>query len=117
MRGRGFGVSLHRMEKSYAVTWQDGAGPVNRGKLELRPVDSVLEGSDGSSPQTQRVDFGQVTSIHVARTPAERLSGLQTLVINRGSASSLRIAGVAQPGLVSELAEALTILRARATAP
>ena len=105
------------MEKSYAVTWQDGAGPVHRGKLELRTADFLLEGSDGSARQTQRVEYGNVTGIHVARTPAERLSGRQTLVIDRASVASLKIAGVAQPGLVSELAEALTILQARAAGP
>ncbi len=99
------------MKASYAVTWQEGAGPVQHGKLVLRPDGLVLEGSDGFGPKTQSVGYGEMTGVYAARTPSERLSGRQTLVLDRGSAVSLRIAGVAHPGFVSELAERLTILR------
>lgn len=100
------------MRASYAVTWQEGAEPVQHGKLELRLGALVLEGSDRTGPQRRDVAYNEVTSAHVARTPGERLSGRQTLVVDRRSARSLRIAGVAQqPGIISELAERLTALR------
>src|SRR5438128_7406094 len=38
------------MTATYAVTWQEGGGPVRHGKLELRPGTLVLEGSDCSGP-------------------------------------------------------------------
>jgi hypothetical protein len=52
-----------------------------------------------------------VTSAQLTRVPTERLSGRPTLVVDRCGATSLRIAGVAQPGIISELAESLTVLR------
>lgn len=98
------------MQASYAVTWQVGAEPIQHGKLELRSGALVLEGADGAGPHRRDVAYGDMTSVQVARTPSERLSGRQTLVVDRRSATSLRIAGVAQPGIISELAESLTAL-------
>jgi hypothetical protein len=100
------------MRTTYAVTWQEGAGPVRHGKLEFHPSALVLEGFDRHGPQSQRIGYDHVTSLHVARTPSERLAGRQTLVIHRGTGASLRITGVVQPGIVTELAESLTVLRA-----
>jgi hypothetical protein len=99
------------MKASYAVAWQEGADPVRHGKLELRPGALVLEGSDCVGPRRRQVAYDEVTSAHVARIPGDRLSGRQTLVVDRRSATSLRIAGVAQPGIILELAENLTALR------
>ncbi|MEK6274479.1 MAG: hypothetical protein AABM30_03990 [Actinomycetota bacterium] len=99
------------MKASYAVTWQEGVGPVLHGKLELRSDALVLEGSDCNGPQRQDVAYYDVTSAQVARIPSERLSGRQTLVVDHGAAGALKIAGVAQPGIISELAENLTALR------
>jgi len=100
------------MNASYAVTWQEGAGPIRHGKLELRPRMLVLEGSNCSGPPQSRViAYGEVTSAQVTRIPSERLSDRPTLVVDRLGATSLRIAGVTQPGIISELAESLTVLR------
>jgi hypothetical protein len=100
------------VKASYAVTWQEGAGPVQRGKLQLRAAALVLEGSGGSGlPQRRDIAYDEMTRVQVARTPGERLSGQQTLVVDRGTATPVRIAGVAQPGIISELAESLIALR------
>ena len=100
------------MQASYAVTWQDGVGPIRHGKLELRPGALVLEGSNCSGPpQKQAIPYDNVTSAQLTRVSSERLGGRPTLVVARRGATSLRIAGVAQPGIISELAESLTVLR------
>jgi len=100
------------MKASYAVTWQEGAGPVRHGKLELRRGSLVLEGSNCSGPPQRRaIAYREVTSAQLTRARSERLSGRPTLVVDRRGATSLRIAGVAQPGIISELAESLTVLR------
>jgi hypothetical protein len=99
------------MQASYAVTWQEGAEPVQRGKLELRPTALVLEGSDGAGPKGSVVAYAEMTNVQVARTQGDRLAGRQTLLVDRRSAKALKIAGVAQPGMISELAERLTGLR------
>ena len=100
------------MKASYAVTWQEGAEPVRNGKLELGPETFVLEGANCSGPPQKRaIAYDQVTSAQLTRVSAERLSDRPTLVIDRRGAASLRIAGVAQPGIISELAESITALR------
>jgi hypothetical protein len=100
------------MDASYAVTWQEGVGPVRHGKLELRSGTLVLEGSDRSGPPQRRaIAYDEVTSAQLTRVSTERLSGRPTLVVDRRGATPLRIAGVAQPGIISELAESLTVLR------
>jgi hypothetical protein len=99
------------MKTSYAVTWQEGAGPVHSGKLELRPRGLMLEGSDGSGALRRDIGYDQLTGVQVARAVPDRLCGRPTLVVDRRSTASLRIAGVSQPGIISELAEHLTALR------
>ena len=100
------------MQASYAVTWQEGAGPVRHGKLELRPGTLVLEGSNCSGPPQKRaIAYDDVTSAQLTRVSSERLGGRPTLVVACRGARPLRIAGVAQPGIISELAESLTVLR------
>jgi hypothetical protein len=46
----------------------------------------------------------------VGRSPADRISGRQTLVLERRSGEPIRIAGVVQAGIISELAEHLASL-------
>jgi hypothetical protein len=100
------------MKASYAVTWQEGGGPVRHGKLELGPETLVLEGANGSGTSQRRaIAYGDVMSAQLTRVSTERLSGRPTLVVDRRGKASLRIAGVAQPGIISELAESLTGLR------
>ena len=56
------------MKASYAVTWQEGAGPVRHGKLELRAGTLVLEGSNCSGPPQKRaIAYDQVTSAQLTR--------------------------------------------------
>ncbi|HMJ00516.1 MAG TPA: hypothetical protein VK488_11830 [Gaiellaceae bacterium] len=100
------------MKASYAVTWQEGAGPVRHGKLELRTGSFVLEGSSCSgSAQRRDIAYHDLTSAQITRVSRERLTGRPTLVVDRRGATPLRIAGVGQPGIISELAESLTVLR------
>jgi hypothetical protein len=99
------------MRTSYAVTWQEGTGQIHPGKLELGPGGFVLEGSDGSGALTRDVGYEQVANVRVARIPGDRLCGRPTLVVDRLRNGSLRIAGVSQPGIISELAEHLTAMR------
>jgi hypothetical protein len=101
-----------QMKASYAVTWQEGAGPVRHGRLELRPGNLVLEGSDCSGlPQKRAIAYEEMTSAQLTRVSTERLSGRPTLVVDRRGAISLRIAGVVQPGIIPELAQRLSVLR------
>lgn len=99
------------MESSYPVTWQEGGDPLRHGKLELGTTALVLEGSDANGPQTRRIPYEELASAQLTHISTERLGGRPTLFLDRRSATPLRIAGVSQPGIMSELAENLATLR------
>ena len=100
-----------RMRTTYAVTWQRGDDARRSGRLELQPSRLALEGSNGNGPVLDNVPYRDLTGVWIARWSTERLSGRPTLVLARRAGDRIRIAAVAQPGMISELAEQLAILR------
>ena len=93
------------MRATYAVSWHGPSGRIGAGKLELRPRGVFLEGTNGQSVQSLEVPYEDVAVVRVARGAAERVDGQPTLVLERRSGDVLRIAAVAQPGIVAELAQ------------
>jgi hypothetical protein len=98
---------LWLMRATYAVNWQEQPGVTSAGKLELRPGSLVLEGLGNGAPRTSEISYRDISAVRIARTYSDRLGGRPTLIVDRRSGSLLRIAGVAQSGIVSELAEHL----------
>ena len=99
---------LRPMRTSYAVTWQEPSCGSQSGKLELGGQGLIFEGSSGSGPVRSEVGYDEISTIQVARAPGDRLAGRPTLLVERdGNAAPIRIASVAQTGIVSELAEHL----------
>jgi hypothetical protein len=95
------------MRATYAVNWEEKPGGTSAGKLELRPRSLVLEGLGNGRPRTSEISYRDIAGVRIARISAERLGGRPTLVIDRRGGSPVRIAGIAQSGIVSELAEHL----------
>ena len=98
------------MRASYAVTWRYGEGETRSGSLELTPDGIALEGANGGGPTTELVPYGDLRRVRVGRTNADRISGRQTLVIEQRTGKPIRVAGVVQAGIISELAEHLSSL-------
>ena len=98
------------MRASYAVTWRYGQGETRSGRLELAAGGITLEGTNGGGPTTEFVPYGDLRRVHVGRTSADRISGRQTLVVEQRTGEPIRIAGVVQAGIISELAEHLSSL-------
>jgi len=95
------------MGTSYAVTWQKAGESGHSGRLELRSRAIAFEGSNGGSSASETIPYEDVTDVRIARSPDDRISDRQTLVLERRSGGPIRIAGVVHPGIVSELAERL----------
>ena len=95
------------MSTSYAVTWQDGEQLSHSGRLELLPGALALEGSGANGATSETIEFGDLVEVRVGRARADRLSGRQTLVLERRGRAPVRIASVVQPGIITELAEHL----------
>ncbi|HET7857213.1 MAG TPA: hypothetical protein VFL41_12225 [Gaiellaceae bacterium] len=98
------------MRATYAVSWQERPGDMSSGKLELRPRGIAFEGSNGTGSRSAEVEYREISAIRIARVPAERIAGRPTLVVERRGAPPIRIASVAEAGIVSELAEHLARL-------
>jgi hypothetical protein len=94
------------MQTTYAVVWREGEQAAASGKLELRTTRLVLEGGNGALRRLE-VPYAELSSVHVGRNADERLDGRPTLVLERREAEAIRLSSVAQPGIVSELAERL----------
>jgi hypothetical protein len=100
------------MGVTYAVSWEEPDGSPGSGRLELGTDALLLEGLNGSSAVRHAFPYGNMAGLRIARTANERLQGRPTLIVDLVGGRTLRLAGVAQPGIVSELASRLAALRA-----
>jgi hypothetical protein len=92
------------MERSYAVSWQNGDGRQHAGRLDLGPTAVRLEG--GSAVDDLR--YTDLVDVRITREPAERLSGRPTLVLREHGGRTVRVACIGEPGALAELVEQLT---------
>ncbi len=92
------------MERSYAVSWQNGDGRQHAGRLDLGPTSVWLEG--GSAVDELR--YADLTEVRITRQPEERLSGRPTLVLRDQGGRTVRVACIGEPGALPELVEQLT---------
>ena len=95
------------MEASYAVNWLGFDGREHSGRLDVGATSLHLEGCNGSGPVVCDVDYAELDDVHVTRQLEERLRGLPTLVLRRHGGATLRIATIAAPGALADLAEQL----------
>jgi hypothetical protein len=102
---------LGMRDATYAVSWKQEDGSEGTGRLELGPDGLSLEGRNEGLPVRFQVPCGEVKSFRLARANGERLRGRPTLVLELAGGETLRIASLAQPGIVSEVADRLTELR------
>jgi hypothetical protein len=98
------------MRTTYGVIWQEGAGPLARGKLELLPLTLHLEGLAGSTPVQRELAYAELDAVRVARTSADRLNGHPTLLLEPHHGNRIILASAAQAGVVAELTERLAKL-------
>jgi hypothetical protein len=98
------------MGPTYAVTWREADGSECSGRLELGDHEVVLDGRNGELIGRRSVPYGDVRSFRLSRGTGERLSGRPTLLLELAGGEVLSIASVAQPGVVTELADRLASL-------
>jgi hypothetical protein len=99
------------MRTSYGVVWRRGDGPLARGKLELLPAALTLDGMSRGEPVAREIAYESLAGVHVARSPAERLNGQVTLVLELTAGEPISLAAVSQSGIVGELAARIAGLR------
>jgi hypothetical protein len=99
------------MGVTYAVSWDESNGSSGSGRLELGTQALLLEGRNGNGGVRRTVLYRDISGFRVARAANERSQGRPTLIIDFAGGESVRIAGVAQSGIVSELASQLSARR------
>lgn len=95
------------MRVTYAVVWREGDKPIASGRLEIRARRVLFSGSGGDGVVEREVPLDSLRTVHVGRSPQDRLDGRPSLVLERRDGPLIRVAGVAQPGIVAELAQRL----------
>ncbi len=93
------------MRTTYAVVWCEGGEALASGRLEVRSRSVVLKGARNGQPVEREVTFENLLTIRVGRSREDRLDGQPSLVLERRTGQDIRVASVAQPGIVSELAQ------------
>jgi len=101
------------MQSSYGVVWREGARPLASGKLELRADALRLDGMAAGRPVSCDLAYDALVTVRVGRSPADRIGGRLSLVLEQCSGLPIAIAGVSQLGIVAELAERLANVAAR----
>lgn len=95
-------------QKSYAVLWREGSGPVKAGKLVLGPTSLCLESGSGRGRVSSRVlRYAELTDVGSA-TLRERISSRPTAFIDRSGGERLAIAVMDGLGSVREIVERLS---------
>ena len=95
------------MNESYGFVWQENDRSVVAGKLELGARELRLEGSDWSSVSVYDLPYCDLVAVHVDRETRERLDGRLTVRLERSNGDQLRIAALAQTGILTEIVEQL----------
>jgi hypothetical protein len=97
----------------YAVVWRTGEGPIASGKLEVGEEGLVLQ---GPGSEGLRIPFGELSAVEVGREAEDRINGDKSVVLERHSCERVLIGALGGIGLVGELTELLTRLRAECAA-
>jgi hypothetical protein len=99
------------MRATYAVVWREGCEPPASGRLEVRPRSVAFTGADHGRAVERVVPLESLRAIRIGRSGSDRLGGRCSLVLEPRIGATIRVASVAQPGIVSELAELLAGLQ------
>jgi hypothetical protein len=97
--------------QSYGVVWREDSLPKASGKLELLPQAVRFEGAVAGRPTTRELAYESLSAVRVGRSPAERVDGRPSLVLERRSGVPVTIASIGQSGVVAEIAERLAGLQ------
>jgi hypothetical protein len=98
-----------RPELSLPVVWTEDGITMLPGRLELAGRLLRLVGGSHGAERAREVDLDEIASTHLGRSPAERIGGRLTLVVELRDGHSIRIAGFERPGAMRELADHLHV--------
>jgi hypothetical protein len=99
------------MRATYAVVWREGDEPAASGRLEVRRRSVAFTGAEHGRAFERVIPIESLSAIRVGRAPADRLAGRPSLVLEPRVGPTIRVASVAQPGIISELAQRIAELR------
>lgn len=92
----------------YPVVWCLESGRTYAGSLVFGPSAFILDGVAGGDRSVVELSYGDVARVRMAGTREERVRGRPTLLVDTTTGPCIRIAAVAQAGVMGEVADALT---------
>jgi hypothetical protein len=95
----------------YAALWCDTGDAPLAGLVEVGADSLCFEGRSSGRRARRRVGYDEIRSVHLTRTPTERLRGRPVIVLDVGRSDPIRVASP-EPGALHELLDALTIAAA-----
>lgn len=99
------------MRIDYGVTWREGTLPPATGKLELLTDELRLEGLANARTISREIPYDELAAVRVGRSPADRIDGRPTVVLEPRKGAPIMIATVAQSSAVGEIVERLATLQ------
>jgi hypothetical protein len=93
--------------ESYGVVWQENDRAPVAGKLELDSVRLRLDGKNHDHLAVCLLPICDLIGVRVGRERCDRLDDRPTLLLERSNGDTIRIAALAQAGIVAEIAERL----------
>jgi hypothetical protein len=96
---------------SYAAIWRSGRGPVCAGQLVITPNGLYLDGADRSgTTRSAKAGVEEISSLRIGRTPAERIDGRSSVIVEVSGGDRLVISSASGVGLTREIAERVSRL-------
>jgi hypothetical protein len=94
-------------ELSLPAVWSEDDAPARPGRVELHGKRLRLVGGSREAERSRELELGDIASTRIGRAAADRIGGRPTLVLELRHGGSIRIAGFARLGALSELTERL----------
>jgi len=98
-----------RPELSLPAVWAEDDASAHPGRVELHGQLLRLVGGSREADRSRELELSEIASTRIARTASDRIGGRPTLVLELRHGGSIRIAGFARLGALSELTERLLV--------
>ena len=99
---------LRSVQRSYAIIWRRGDGPLYAGRFEFTEDSIRIQGSaPGREARVYEIPLSEIQGAAIVRD--DRLRGLATMVLGVDKSARFAIATLDGPGRLAELVSAVTV--------
>ena len=97
---------MNDVPTTYAAIWRYELGPVCAGQLVITPTGLYLDGADRSGrTRSANARIDEISSLRIGRTPAERIDGRSSVIVDLSGGDRLLISSASGLGQTREIAD------------